>query len=488
MNLRSLLRPRYLVAAVAAALAVSTTGSLLVACAPTSPVVTPAQLDTARQAAESVSGRWQPMPRGTPATGRAAELQGHGYIEEEWRLQGQAKTYSSVGTWGRDGQWTVAPRDAAQPFDTRVLVRRPQDPARFNGMVVVEWLNTSLGLDLDGVWMVTRDELMREGYAWVGVSAEAAGTTQLASAMPERYGHTQIATGDMGFDIYTLTALQVRMNARMWGPPGRPLSSIKLIGAGYSKSASYLISYINAFNPLTQAFDGFYLRGATPAAIQVRDVGLNVIMPRWRSDLKTPLMQVQTEGEVKASWVLSDTPDSAMVRYWEIAGAVHFDAHMQQQAQAVGERWGLRAPQCRHPVNSLPAYLVDHAALAALRQWVLTGQVPPKAPRLQRSPRGWLTYDDVGNVQGGIRLPGLSLGLAEYHAGYTNWPTQWPALWNTFSCVAGGATIATAPSASLAGQAASASQIEAAAQALVQAGLLKPQDLAEAVRTAHRPQ
>jgi hypothetical protein len=173
------------------------------------------------------------------------------------------------------------------------------------------------------------------------------------------------------------------------------------------------------------------------------------------------------------------------VRYWEIAGAVHFGRHMQEQAVAVAGAWHLNTPPCLFPTNDLPAHLVDHAALDALRRWVTAGTVPPKAPRLQRSARGWLEYDAAGNVKGGIRLPQVSLGLAEY-AAYHNLPTTWPNLWTGFYCVAGGATLplgneALAVRGAERSGEAQASAARQAAQALVQQGFMKAADVAAAM-------
>ena len=41
------------------------------------------------------------------------------------------------------GAWTVAADATTQPFNTRVVVYRPIDPTKFNGTVIVEWLNVS---------------------------------------------------------------------------------------------------------------------------------------------------------------------------------------------------------------------------------------------------------------------------------------------------------------------------------------------------------
>ena len=57
----------------------------------------------------------------------------------------------------------------------RIVVRRPRSPSAFNGVVVVEWLNVSGGLDAAPEYTYLRNELVRAGYAWVGVSAQYIG-------------------------------------------------------------------------------------------------------------------------------------------------------------------------------------------------------------------------------------------------------------------------------------------------------------------------
>ena len=65
------------------------------------------------------------------------------------------------------------------PYKTRAVVYRPIDPKKFNGTVIVEWLNVSGGLDANPDWTLTHNELIRDGFAWVGVSAQAVGVNQL---------------------------------------------------------------------------------------------------------------------------------------------------------------------------------------------------------------------------------------------------------------------------------------------------------------------
>ena len=94
----------------------------------------------------------------------------YGYSEEEYFYSGVATSYSSAAPLTSDGSWTVRPA-STEPYKTRVLVRRPADSRKFNGTVIVEWLNVSVGFDTTPEWAVAHNQLLRDGYAWVGVSA-----------------------------------------------------------------------------------------------------------------------------------------------------------------------------------------------------------------------------------------------------------------------------------------------------------------------------
>lgn len=376
-----------------------------------------------------------PSTPGRPVSSRQGQVATMGYVEEEFRLRGQSQAYSTDGDWKEDGHWKLKKRGEPQAYETRVLVRRPKDPARFNGIVLVEWLNTSLGFDVDGGWMVTRDEIEREGYAWVGVSAEEASVKSLKKANPERYAQAVISDSDYAFDIYDHAAVAIRQAAGQWGGP---TTQVKLLGMGYSKSASFLFTFINAFQPLSKAYDGFYMRGATPAAIQVNGWHINIVMPKVRTDSKVPLMQVQTEMEVAVSWPLSKTPDTDKLRYWEVAGGTHFDQHMREESLLASQADAkLTTPKCFNPSSTLPTQVFDHAALHALRNWVTTGTPPPKAPRLQRTSLGFVKDDDLGNAMGGLRLPELDVPTASYGM-FNNGPTNSLGFWVGFACIAGG--------------------------------------------------
>ena len=69
-----------------------------------------------------------------------SEMPQYGYVQEEYLYGGTAQAFDAVGTYSNNGVWPVTPSTTA-PYKTRMIVRRPSDPTKFNGTVVVEWLN-----------------------------------------------------------------------------------------------------------------------------------------------------------------------------------------------------------------------------------------------------------------------------------------------------------------------------------------------------------
>ncbi len=106
-----------------------------------------------------------------------------GYEQSEVFLSGMASAYEPTAPLGTDGKYSVAATSTA-PYTTRAVVMRPIDPDRFNGTVVVEWLNVSGGADAGPDWILAHNELVREGFAWVGVSAQKVGVDALKSSDP----------------------------------------------------------------------------------------------------------------------------------------------------------------------------------------------------------------------------------------------------------------------------------------------------------------
>jgi hypothetical protein len=110
------------------------------------------------------------------------ELAARGYVEEEFFVNGSARSYDTPDLK------TGAARDSGNPYQTRIVVRRPVDPKLFNGTVLVEWDNVSNGFDAENTWFFAWEHIMRAGYVWVGVSPQTIGVAALKAWSPGRYG------------------------------------------------------------------------------------------------------------------------------------------------------------------------------------------------------------------------------------------------------------------------------------------------------------
>lgn len=97
-------------------------------------------------------------------------------------LSGTATSYKLPGGATVDGKWDAA-ADSTAPYTSRIVVIRPTDPAKFNGTLLVEWFNVTAGQDTPADWMVAHREMLRRGYAYVGVSAQKVGVEGGATAM-----------------------------------------------------------------------------------------------------------------------------------------------------------------------------------------------------------------------------------------------------------------------------------------------------------------
>ena len=360
--------------------------------------------------------------RGQPFGGLAAAAIPAGYVEEERFFSGTATSYAKVGTWGLDGHWEARPATTA-PYTVRMLVRRPTDPSRFNGVLVVEWLNVSGLAEGAADYMQMEEELVRTGYAWVGIGAQAAGVNTprlgLKAWDPTRY-HSLAHPGDAySYDIFSQGAQALRHPTAGHNLLGG-LRVQKMIATGRSQSAFRLVTYINAIHPLTQLFDGYFVhsRGSNAAGLTAEGLDRDADPPipagaHIRPDTNVPIFDLQTEGDmVTLRAHLTHEPSNAHYRRWEIAGAAH----------AENARWIVQVPPvldmgqgCKEPINAAPHHAVVKAGLRALTHWVVDGVAPPHSPAIELSDSAAadpIVRDQYGNAKGGIRLPELEAPTA----------------------------------------------------------------------------
>ena len=337
-----------------------------------------------------------------------------GYVEEERFFSGTATAYSKAGRWDVDGGWAVTPASTA-PYTVRMLVRRPRDANRFNGVVVVEWLNVTAQLEGAADYMQMQEEVVREGYAWVGVGAQAVGVNAPATGLKAwdaaRYAPLAHPGDAYSYDIFSQAARALRQ------PRGQdPLGGLRIrhvLATGRSQSAFRLVTYINAIHPTARLFDGYFVhsRGSNAAGLAAEGLARDAsdaIPPgaRIRGDIDVPVFDLQTEGDMVALRSHLTRQDAgARYRRWELAGAAHAET----------PRWVVEEPPpldrgqgCRAPVNAAPHHALVKAGLRALARWVRDGVAPPQSPAIELGDPAAadpIVRDSFGNAKGGVRLP-----------------------------------------------------------------------------------
>jgi hypothetical protein len=398
------------VVGVVAAAALVMAGAGLASAAVRSPAApkAPAPLPTPTP---TVTGPVTGGSHGFPLTASSVDLRSHGYAEQEFFFSGTARSFTSSQPLTTDGRWQVHVASTA-PYTSRMLVRAPIDPRRFNGTVIVEWLNVSAGRDIDVDWDYGYSELLNEGFAYVGVTAQKVGINALTSFDPARYGSLSIPSDDFSYDIFSQAG-----QALLTGGPASPLRGLRvrhLIADGESQSAARMTTYVDAVAPLAQVYDG-YLIHSNGAAGTVLSGTLRPPTPTLiRTDLGRPVLNFETETDV-LSHLPARQPDSKNYRLWEAAGTAHVDG---SDLLLIGYQDHRQVPQdidpsCKFPVNTAPENYLFDTAYADLRAWVSSGRQPPMAPRMQINAAGTdVARDQFGNGMGGIRLPQLEVPTA----------------------------------------------------------------------------
>jgi hypothetical protein len=165
-----------------------------------------------------------------------------GYEKSQFFISGTAHSYVPAQPLTSDGKWKVT-TGVSSSYTTRIAVYRPINPKKFNGTVVVEWLNVSGGTDDAPDWTLSHNELVRDGFAWVGVSAQQVGVDSAKTTDPAEYSSLSHPGDSFSYDIFSQAGQAVRKDAPMILGGLRPHS---LIAAGESQSAGRLMTYIDA--------------------------------------------------------------------------------------------------------------------------------------------------------------------------------------------------------------------------------------------------
>ncbi len=354
-----------------------------------------------------------------PVSTHPPDLAANGYVEQEYFASGTATAFRGTSL-PSNGEWSITPTTSA-PYKTRILVRRPVDPARFNGTVVVEWMNVTVAESAVD-WDFLNPMLIRDGYAYVGVSAQSVavdggrsllglpsgvgnGGGGLVGTEPARYGSLHHPGDQYALDIFAQIGNALRI-------PDQPalggLHPRHIVAVGESQSAANLTTFADALQPRTHTFDGIFIhsRFGSAASLSGALFGYHKDL-RIRTDLKIPVFMFETQTDVIGfGYAGARQPDTRHIRTWEVAGTAHADAY---QLGSAGNVLG-----CTTPVNDGPQHPVAEAAFVAFTKWVVKGTPPPTPTpfRLASAHPPTLALDSHGNVIGGVRTPAVDVPIS----------------------------------------------------------------------------
>ena len=385
---------------------------------------------------------WVPLRRGADQAqlpgAPTINLAHFGYVEREFTMSGTTNIYRQSGFWGSNGVWNVSVAQSNVPYTTRLLVRYPTNPAKFNGTVVVEWLNDTTGGDQDPVWSEIYHEALSQGYAYVGVSAQTGSMVEDKTWDPQRYGALGDTNDGQSYDIFSQAAQVARSTPRSLLGGLHPTT---IIGSGDSQSAFRVATYYNAIQPLSHAFDGFLAVGRSGARRADRHrPGRVLAVPgarphrqsRRRSSRSRPRATSRSWGSrspgspttptcAPGSWPGPRTSTCTRAQY---EGAT-IAARGCRSLPAAATACSACPPTGRTQPDNMGVFELEDSALVALRKWITQGVAPPSGNQIATTPFfNIVERDQYGNALGGIRLPDINVPTETYSAINFSQPSQ----------------------------------------------------------------
>lgn len=362
------------------------------------------------------------------------------YVEEEWLVAGAATLFTYADP---PVPTEILPVQTGVPYKTRLIVRRPADPAAFNGTVVVEWWNSTAGFDTSPSWEASAEYFGRRGIVYVGVTNSDTAIRflrngcRLFGLLPPicgtRYRTLSLPENGLAYEMMSQIAHALRSGVNSPLPVDYAVE--RLFHAGQSQQGGSVITYATAFHFPDN--DGYFIQ----AAFSARPINFGVACgsagapaypgctPRLsgadalvRTDLRVPVIRAQTEtdmGSVASGFGVlalgARQTDAEFFRYYEMAGTAHNIVH--ENIDVAGTGYTLE-DFCSGQINSFADGPVFGSKLYNAmwdnmeRQLELGVKMPSAEPLTVVN--GEIARDEFGNARGGLRLPELDVPIATY--------------------------------------------------------------------------
>ncbi len=355
--------------------------------------------------------------------GNPRDLGDAGYVETELAAAGTATSFAADGDLTGDGRWTVRP-DTTADFTTRVLIRRPADPAAFNGTLVVEWFNVTVGMDTGAALVGGRRRdppgrlRLRRGLGPAGRHHGGQGghrhgrpgrPGRLRGTDPERYGSLNHPGDAFSYDIFSQIGRTLR-------GPDSPLTD--LAPPAVHRRRSVAVGVPHGDLRQRRAPEGRRLR----RLLHPQPGSGGGQARRWREvseALSGPAVRIRTDvdrarphhrGRGRPGPVPSATPRPANPMT-TTSGSGRWPAPrtptVTRSAQAMADL--IPSPK---PINAGPAHYLLASAPATAHQLGDRRRTAGGAARIEIAEDGSVVRDEQGNARGGIRTPPVDVPAA----------------------------------------------------------------------------
>lgn len=230
-------------------------------------------------------------------TQQPVNLAARGYVEREHLVRGLA--------------------GAAEPYVTRLLLRRPLDASRFSGRVIVELLHATGPYETAPLWSLSWEHFTRRGDAWIGLTMAPAAIAALQKFNVARYvalslpadstSHCGVARPDaVAADVVAQVGALLRSSSKE--NPLLDLGPQRLLLAGHADSGNAVADFASGPHRALRLgdgepiFDGYLnlsgLVAVSPACAASLPRGVPFVSVLTEADAR--LVPERSDGEVQS--------------------------------------------------------------------------------------------------------------------------------------------------------------------------------------------